>query len=308
MRVAVLVPCFNEALTIAKVVADFRGALPDATVHVFDNNSTDDTARIAEGAGAVVDRERRQGKGFVMASMLEKVDADAYVLVDGDDTYPAERVHDLLRPVLAGDADQVVGARKAEDPSKAYRPLHTFGNRLVTFLVNRVFGTRLTDVMSGYRAFNRGVARNVPFLSGGFDVETEFTLQCLEKGFTIEEIDVAYRNRPKGSVSKLSTFRDGFRVLRRILLILKDFRPFVFFGTLAVVSALLSLLAGWPAVHDYIKYRYVYHVPLAVLAGFLGLIAVLLLAVGTLLATFNARVREIHALARRDRSRVDAPS
>ncbi len=301
--VAVLIPCFNEVVTIGKVVTDFRRELPDALVFVFDNNSTDGSAAAAAAAGATVVHESRQGKGFVIAAMLEKVEADVYIMVDGDATYPAGRVHDLIRPLIAGRADHVVGARRAVNPERAYRPLHPFGNRLVTFLVNRVFRTNLQDVMSGYRAFTRDVARGVPILSRGFDVETEFTLQSLEKGFRIEELPVVYVARPKGSQSKLSTFGDGFRVLRRIVVILKDLRPFPFFATLAGVCSLLSVVVGWPPVHDYLLYKYVYHVPLAVLAGFLGLIAIVLLGVGTILSTINFRFREIHVLGRRDHAR-----
>jgi glycosyltransferase involved in cell wall biosynthesis len=301
--VAVLIPCFNEVVTIGRVVTDFRRELPDALVFVFDNNSTDGSEAAAAAAGARVVHESRQGKGFVIAAMLEKVEADVYIMVDGDATYPAGRVHDLIQPLIAGRADHVVGARQAVNPERAYRPLHSLGNRLVTYLVNRVFGTNLQDVMSGYRAFTREVARGVPVLSRGFDVETEFTLQSLEKGFRIEELPVDYVARPKGSQSKLSTFGDGFRVLRRIVVILKDLRPFSFFATLAGVCSLLSIVVGWPPVHDYLLYKYVYHVPLAVLAGFLGLIAIGLLGVGTILSTINFRFREIHALGRRDHAR-----
>jgi glycosyltransferase involved in cell wall biosynthesis len=306
VRTAVLIPCLDEEPTVGRVVADFRRALPDATVWVFDNDSRDATSRVAAEAGATVVRVPRRGKGHVLAQALARVDADAYVLVDGDATYPADRVRDLLAPIEAGLEHHVVGARQAQDPSAAYRPLHGAGNRLVTFLVNRIFRTRLKDVMSGYRAFSREVARNVPVLAGGFDVETEFTLQSLEKGFGVVEIPVAYAARPPGSRSKLSTFRDGFRVLARVVTILKDFRPFAFFGGLALATAALSLLAAWPAIQDYVEHRYVYHVPLAVLAGVLGVVAVVLLGIGTVLATMNARFRELHALARRDRLRAAA--
>ena len=301
-RVAVLIPCFNEAPTVATVVADFARELPHATIYVFDNNSTDETAAVAARAGAVVIPEKRQGKGHVMASMLAGVDADVYVLVDGDATYPADRVHDLLDPIARKRADHVVGARRAVAPDKAYRRFHTFGNRMVTFLVNRIFGTALEDVMSGYRAFTRDVALNVPILSSGFDVETEFTLQTLEKGFVIVETPVPYLERPAGSVSKLSTYRDGARVLLRVATILKDFRPFSFFAGLAGVTAVLSLLAGYRPIADYVRERYVYHVPLAILAAVLGVISVGLLQTGIVLATMNARFRELHALRRRTRS------
>ncbi len=304
LDIAVLVPCYNEELTVRKVVEDFRAELPDARIYVFDNASDDATASIAKEAGAIVIPEPRRGKGHVIASMFQQVDADIHVMVDGDDTYPAASVHDLIRPILEGRADQVIGARRAADPTKAYRPLHTFGNRLVTFLVNRVFRSGLEDVMSGYRAYTRELANTVPVVSAGFDIETEFTLQCLEKQFLLVETPIVYTERPEGSESKLSTFRDGYKVLRRILTILKDFRPFAFFGTLSLIVALLALLAGSVPILDYIQHRYVYHVPLAVLAGVLGLAAIVLLGVGILLATINARFREVHCLWRRQFGRI----
>ncbi len=304
--IAVLVPCYNEALTVGRVVEDFARELPQAKIYVFDNNSTDATAEIAAKAGAIVIPEKRQGKGYVVMSMLEKVDADVYVMVDGDSTYPADRVHDLLAPVLQEQADHVVGARRAIDAEKAYRPMHGLGNWLVTFLVNRIFSTSLEDVMSGYRAFTRDVALHTPLLSGGFDVETEFTLQTLEKGFLIEEVPVPYVERPEGSHSKLSTYRDGFRVLKRIATILKDFRPMAFFGGLAAATLALSLLAGWLPILDYVRERFVRRVPLAILAAALGGIAIGLFQTGVVLTTMNARIREIHALARRRRRRGSA--
>ncbi len=306
-HVAVLVPCYNEASTVARVVSDFARELPGAPIYVFDNNSTDGTAGVAAAAGAIVVPEKRQGKGHVMAAMMARVDADLYVLVDGDSTYPADRVHDLIAPVVNQRADHVVGARRAVDADQAYRPFHAFGNRLVTFLVNRIFSTRLEDVMSGYRVFSRDVAMHVPLLSGGFDVETEFTLQSLEKGFVIAEVPVAYAARPEGSVSKLSTFRDGARVLLRVVTILKDFRPFTFFASLAAAIALLSLACGYLPVAEYVRERYVRRVPLAVLAAVLGGISVGLFQTGIILATLNARFRELHALRRREeRGRVTA--
>lgn len=308
VSIAVLVPCYNEALTVGRVVEDFARELPQAKIYVFDNNSTDATAEIAAQAGAIVIPEKRQGKGYVVMSMLEKVDADVYVMVDGDSTYPADRVHDLLAPVLQERADHVVGARRAIDAEKAYRPMHGLGNWLVTFLVNRIFSTSLEDVMSGYRAFTRDVALHTPLLAGGFDVETEFTLQTLEKGFVIEEVPVPYLERPEGSHSKLSTYRDGFRVLKRFATILKDFRPMAFFGGIAAVTLALSLLAGWLPILDYVRERFVRRVPLAILAAALGGIAIGLFQTGVVLTTMNARIREIHALARRRRRRGSASS
>ncbi|QDV90505.1 Undecaprenyl-phosphate mannosyltransferase [Phycisphaerae bacterium RAS2] len=243
-RIAVLVPCYNEAATIAKVVADFRRELPEATVYVFDNNSTDGTGDLARSAGAVVVHEKRQGKGFVVAAMLEKVDADFYVMADGDDTYPAERVRDMLSPVLTGQADMVVGRREAENEAAAYRRFHVFGNWLVRTMINLIFRARLTDIMSGYRAFTREVARSLPIMAYGFDIETEMTVQCLYRKWVLREVPIAYRERPEGSVSKLSTFRDGFRVIFRILSLFRSYKPLTFFGGMGIALMGLSLGCG----------------------------------------------------------------
>ncbi len=243
-RIAVLVPCYNESATISKVVADFRRELPEATVYVFDNNSTDGTGDLAQAAGAVVVKEKRQGKGFVVAAMLEKVDADYYVMVDGDDTYPAERVRDVLSPVLTGKADMVVGRRKAENEAAAYRRFHVFGNWLVRTMINLIFRAKLTDIMSGYRAFTREVARSLPIMAYGFDIETEMTVQCLYRKWVLHEVPIAYRERPEGSVSKLSTFRDGFRVIFRILSLFRSYKPLTFFGGMGIAFMALSLGSG----------------------------------------------------------------
>jgi len=242
--IAVLIPCYNEEATVEKVISDFRRVLPEAAIYVFDNNSTDDTAKRARAAGAVVIREKKQGKGHVVAAMLEKVDSDFYVMVDGDDTYPADRVRDLLEPVMNERADVVVGRREAVDQAAAYRRFHVFGNWLVRALINVIFGAKLTDIMSGYRAFSRHVARNMPVIAYGFDVETEMTLQCLYRRWVIHEITVEYRERPPGSVSKLNTFRDGLRVLFRILNVFRSYKPLTFFGGIGIVLFLISVLLG----------------------------------------------------------------
>src|ERR1043166_2802514 len=216
-RIAVLIPCYNEARTIAKVTKDFARELPDATIYVFDNNSTDGSAELARDAGAGVISEKRQGEGHVVAAMLEKGHAGYYVMGDGDDTYPAERVRELLAPVMGDRADMVVGRRKAVDEKAAYRRFHVFGNWLVCAMINVIFRSRLQDIMSGYRAFNRMISRHLPIIAYGFDIETEMTVQCLYRRWVIQEVPVEYRERPEGSEAKLSTFHDGFRVIFRIL-------------------------------------------------------------------------------------------
>jgi glycosyltransferase involved in cell wall biosynthesis len=297
-RVAVLIPCYNEEQTIAKVVADFRASLPGADIWVFDNNSSDATALRAVEAGARVVPEPRQGKGNVVRSMFRQVDADAYVLVDGDDTYPAEAAQGLLAPVLAGEADLVVGDRLS---SRAYdeqnrRPMHGFGNRLVRWLINRLFGSRLGDIMSGYRAMSRAFVKTMPVLSTGFEIETEMTLHALDRRWRLQEVPIAYRDRPEGSESKLSTLTDGMRVLRLIALVFKDYKPMRFFAICAAVLCVLGLLVGLPPVLEYVRFQYVYKVPSAVLAAALEIMAMLLFVAGLILETTVKHYREQYEL------------
>ena len=300
---AVLIPCYNEALTITKVVGDFQRELPDATIYVFDNNSTDGTADLARAAGAVVLREPWQGKGYVVASMFEKVDADYYVMVDGDDTYEVERARTLLAPVIAGEADMVVGARLAHFGDESFRHLHVLGNNMVRWLVNKIFGTHLTDIMSGYRAFNREVVRRIPLVSAGFEIETEMTIQMLYYRRRILEIQTVYRGRPEGSYSKLNTFRDGFRVLWKIFTLFRAFKPLTFFGSVAILFFLLGLLAGIPPLYDYFSdpNHYVRHVPLAILATGLMILSAGCVFLGVLVHAINWRIMELQNLLVRRR-------
>ena len=293
-RIAVLIPCYNEATTIGKVVDDFTAKLPAATIYVFDNCCTDDTARIARTRGATVIREPRQGKGFVISSMLRRVDADYYLMIDGDDTYPVDSADDLLAPVLAGDADMAVGARLATYDDKSFRPLHVAGNKLVRGLINLIFGVKLTDILSGYRAFNRNVVNCVPIVSSGFEVETELTIHSLYYRLKLVEVQVPYGVRPEGSVSKLNTFRDGSRVLWKLFNLLRAFKPLTFFGTISIVLFILGVLAGIPPVADYIVSRFVLHVPLAILATGLMLLSAGCAFLGLILHAMNWRFKELH--------------
>ena len=237
MKTAVLVPCYNEAKTVSKVVGDFLRLDPDATVYVYDNNSTDDTARIAAEAGAVVVREYRQGKGRVVRSMFRDIDADIYVMVDGDDTYPAEEAL-AMRPLVAdGIADMVIGDRLSSTYfQENTRPLHGIGNRLVRFLVNQLFGSDLHDIMTGCRCMSRTFVKTMPVLSPGFEIETEMTIHALDKEFLVKEVPISYRDRCEGSESKLSTVSDGARVLRMLIQLFRDYRPMRFFGVIAAVA------------------------------------------------------------------------
>ena len=306
-RIAVLVPCYNEERTVAQVVRDFHRALPDATVYVFDNASTDRTSAVAREAGAVVVREKRKGKGNVIAAMFAKVDADVYLMVDGDATYPADAAPALLAPVLRGDADMVVGQRLSVYEEKSFRPLHVFGNKLVRTLINGIFGARLNDIMSGYRAFTREVALSIPVVASGFDVETEMTLQLLYRRFVIHEVPIAYGVRPEGSESKLRTFRDGTLVLLKILGVLKAYKPLTFFGGLALLSAAAGLVAGWFPVKQFLLTRYVESVPLAILAASLMILATVFATMGVLLHTLNFRILELSNILVRQTGASGAP-
>lgn len=297
LKVTVAIPCFNEGPTIAKVVADFRRELPEAEILVVDNASTDDSAARARAAGARVVREKRRGKGFVMQTILETVSSDACVVVDGDDTYYAEDVHALLEPVGADQADMVVGDRLRDASSAALTDLHRFGNRAILAIINLVFRTRFRDVLSGYRVMNRQFLRSVPLITGGFETETELTLQALEKGMVIREVPIRYRARPSGSYSKLSPFADGYRILITMAVLLRNHRPLYFFSVIA--SALLAAAAvyafAWVAGR-LPEYGTLTHglvlAALALLAGGIVLVGVLLNAV-------SAGLRELVALSRR---------
>lgn len=300
-KIAVLIPCHNEAATIGKVIDDFRAQLPGAHIYVFDNCCTDETAEIARRRGATVLIEPRMGKGFVVESMLDRVQADHYVMVDGDDTYAAGKVGELLGPVLAGEADMVVGTRLIQHERASFRPLHVLGNRLVRGLINRIFGVHLSDIMSGYRAFSSRAARRLPVVSAGFEVETELTIQALYYRLKIVEVQTPYRPRPEGSSSKLRTFRDGFSVLWKLFSLVRAFKPLTFFGGTAIALLAAGILAGIAPIHDYITHRYVYHVPLAILATGLILLSAGSAFLGVLLHSINWRFKELHNILVRRR-------
>jgi len=294
MRTAVLIPCYNEALTIARVVGDFRRELPEATVYVYDNDSTDDTAELAAASGAVVRLTRRRGKGAVVRAMFREVEADVYLMVDGDDTYPASSARALVDIVASGRADMAVGDRRTGgDYSRTrVRRFHTLGNMLVTYLLNLLFRARLSDIMSGYRAFNRTFVKSCPVLLDGFEVETLMTLHALDKLFTIAEVPVGYRDRPAGSGSKLSTLGDGFRVLRAIVWVFKDSKPLIFFLFLSALTFLVSLLLGAPVVAQAVRAHHVSNLASAVLATGVAIIGAVLLACGLVLDTIVKIHRE----------------
>ena len=242
--VAVLVPCYNEEPTVARVVGRFREELPEARVYVFDNNSTDRTAEEARRAGAAVFTERRQGKGYVVQSMFRMVDADFYVMVDGDGTYPAEAVHALLAPVAAGEADMSVGSRLHAESQSQFKRRNRLANRLVRSTLNFIFRVELTDILSGYRVFNREFVKGLPLFGGGFEIETELTIKAVERGYRLVEVPVDLTHRPEGSHSKIQFLRDGFLILNTTLALFRDYKPLTFFGGLGLFLLLLACAAG----------------------------------------------------------------
>lgn len=291
-RVAVLIPCFNEAPSIGAVVADFKKVLPEATVYVYDNNSTDDTAQIATEAGAVVRKETRQGKGNVVRRMFREIDADCYLMVDGDGTYPAEAAMTLLQPVMEHGADMVIGDRLSTTYFKENkRPLHNSGNKLVRGLINRLWQVNIHDIMTGYRAFNRKFVKLFPVMSEGFEIETEMTIHALDKRFVIEEKPIEYSDRKEGK-SKLNTVSDGFKILRIIFSLFKNYRPLLFFGILAAVLVAISLILFIPVLIEYFKIGLVPRFPTLITSGFLTIAGLLSFFTGLCLDTIVSNNRK----------------
>jgi len=297
-KIAVLIPCYNEGLTIGKVIADLRNALPEATVFVFDNNSTDRTSEIAHSLDAIVVKEKRQGKGFVVQSMFRKIDADIYVMIDGDDTYDISRITDMIEMVSTDNADMVVGNRLKTYTTHAFRPLHTFGNKLVRFLINKLFKSKLRDIMSGFRVMNRAFVQNVNIMSSGFEIETEMSIKALKHGYIIKEVDISYRERPEGSFSKLNTFRDGMLVLKTIFIIFKEYKPLLFFSAVSGIMLMISLLSGYIVIDEFFKTRYITHVPLAIFASGTMILSIILFITGIILDSMNRRFEEIYNFIR----------
>jgi glycosyltransferase involved in cell wall biosynthesis len=286
-NIAILIPCYNEEQTVAKVITDFREELPNATIYVYDNNSKDKSADIARNCGAVVIREPRQGKGNVVRSMFRDVEADVYVMVDGDATYPAESVHDLIQPIVNRKADMVIGDRFSNgsyvDENK--RRFHGFGNSLVLKAIRFLFQNDLHDIMTGYRAFSRFFVKTMPVLSPGFEIETEMTIHALDKKFLLKEVPIDYRDRPEGSYSKLNTYRDGFKVLKTIFSLFKNYKPFPFFATVSAVIAIFGLATGALVIYEFMLTHYISHMPSAILSVGLILSAIVLFINGMILDT-----------------------
>lgn len=292
-KIAVLVPCYNEAKTVGKVVRDFLRELPGCTVYVYDNNSTDGTAELAEEAGAVVRREYRQGKGNVIRRMFREIDAECYVMVDGDDTYPAECAPALIAPVLERQADMVVGDRLSSTYfTENKRPFHNFGNSLVRGSINMIFHSDIKDVMTGYRAFNYQFVKSFPVLSKGFEIETEMTIHAIDKNMQVENVVIDYRDRTEGSVSKLNTYSDGFRVLRTVGRLFRSYKPFGYFGIFAAVLFLIAVGFFLPVLAEYLRTGLVRRFPTLITCGFAAVAALQSLFAGLILHTMRQKDRQ----------------
>lgn len=296
-KIAVLIPCYNESKTIKKVVEDYKKALPEADIYVYDNNSSDHTDEIAREAGAIVRYEYRQGKGNVIRSMFKDIEADCYLMIDGDDTYPAENAREMCDLVLDKKVDMVIGDRLSSTYfTENKRPFHNFGNRLVRGLINFLFESNVRDIMTGYRAFSYEFVKTFPVLSKGFEIETEMTIHALDKNFLLEEVKVGYRDRPAGSVSKLNTYRDGFRVLKTIGRLFKEYKPTIFFSLLSLLFLIISVGFGIPVFAEYFKTGLVPRYPTLIFSGFMLMIALVLFACGVILEVVVKKHRQLFEL------------
>ena len=291
-RIAVLIPCFNEEATIAKVVTDFKSVLPDAVIYVYDNNSTDNSVSLAAAAGAVVRHEYRQGKGNVIRRMFREIDAEAYIMVDADDTYPAENAGAMVDLVLARHADMVIGDRLSSTyEAENKRRFHNFGNNLVRSSINQLFHTSIRDIMTGYRAFSYEFVKTFPVLSSGFEIETEMTIHAIDRKMQIETVVVEYRDRPEGSESKLNTIPDGIKVLRTIVKLYRSYRPLRFFGIIAAILAALSVIFFIPVWMDYLRTGLVARFPTLIVCGIVMVVALLMFVSGVILSTLREKDR-----------------
>ena len=296
-KIAVLIPCYNEAKTIKKVIKDYKKVLPEADIYVYDNNSTDKTDKIAKKAGAIVRYEYKQGKGNVMRSMFKDIDADCYLIIDGDDTYPAENAREMCDLVLNKKADMVIGDRLSSTYfTENKRPFHNFGNVLVRKLINFLFKSNIKDIMTGYRAFSHEFVKTFPVLSQNFEIETEMTIHALDKNFLIKEIPVQYRDRPNGSVSKLNTFEDGIKVLKTIARLFKEYKPSIFFSLFGLLFLIIAFSFGTPVFIDYFKTGLVERFPTLIFSGFMLMISILSFVCGIILEVIVKKHRQLFEL------------
>lgn len=297
MKTAVLIPCYNESLTIEKVIKDYQAVLPDADIYVYDNNSTDGTDTIARKAGAIVRYEYRQGKGNVIRTMFRDIDADCYLMIDGDDTYPAENAVQMVDLVLNKGVDMVIGDRLSSTYfTENKRPFHNSGNKIVRYLINKLFHSSIRDIMTGYRAFSRTFVKSFPVLSKGFEIETEMTIHALDKNYLLEEIPVTYRDRPEGSVSKLNTFSDGFKVLMTIASLFRDYKPLAFFSAITLLLELLALILFLPPFWGFLSTGEVLKFPSVIVSAALATMGFVFLICGIILEVIAKKHRQLFEL------------
>ena len=296
-KIAVLIPCYNEAKTIEKVVKDYKRVLPKADIYVYDNNSSDGTDKLAKKAGAIVEYEYQQGKGNVIRSMFRDIDADCYLMIDGDDTYPSENAKEMCDLVLEGKADMVIGDRLSSTYfTENKRPFHNFGNKIVRFLINKLFKNKVKDIMTGYRAFSYEFVKSFPVLSKGFEIESEMSIHAVDKNFKLIEVPVNYRDRPEGSVSKLNTYKDGFKVLKTIAVLFKEYKPMSFFGIVSLLCFILSLILGIPVVVEYFNTGLVPRFPTLIVSCFGILMSLLFVVTGIILQVIVKKHRQLFEL------------
>lgn len=296
-KIAVLIPCYNESKTIEKVVKDYKSVLPNADIYVYDNNSKDGTDEIAKKAGAIVRYEYKQGKGNVIRTMFKDIDADCYLMIDGDDTYPKESAKEMCDLILEGKADMVIGDRLSSTYfQENKRPFHNFGNVLVRGLINSLFKSNVRDIMTGYRAFSYEFVKTFPVLSKGFEIETEMTIHALDKNFLLKEVKVDYRDRPAGSVSKLNTYSDGLKVLKTIARLFKEYKPTIFFSMLSLLFLLISLIFGVPVFIEFFQTGLVPRIPTLIFSGFMLIVSMLLFICGIILEVVVKKHRQLFEL------------
>ena len=296
-KIAVLIPCYNEAKTVAKVVKDYKKALPEATIYVYDNNSSDGTDKLAKKAGAVVRYEYKQGKGNVVRSMFRQIDAECYLMIDGDDTYPAENAREMCDIILNHEADMVIGDRLSSTYFKENkRPFHNLGNVMVRSAINMLFHTHVKDIMTGYRAFSKEFVKGFPVLSKGFEIETEMTIHAVDKNYKLREIPVNYKDRPEGSVSKLNTYKDGAKVLKTIAVLFKEYKPASFFNIFAFIFLALALGFGIPVVVEYYKTGLVPRFPTLIVACIFLIIALLQWITGVILQVIVKKHKQLYEI------------
>ena len=296
-KIAVLIPCYNESKTIEKVIKDYKKALPEADIYVYDNNSSDGTDKLAKEAGAIIKYEHRQGKGNVIRTMFKEIDADCYLMIDGDDTYPAESAREMCDYVLNDNVDMVIGDRLSSTYfEENKRPFHNTGNKLVRGLINSLFKSNVRDIMTGYRAFSYNFVKTFPVISKGFEIETEMTIHALDKNMYLKEIPIEYRDRPEGSVSKLNTFSDGFKVLKTIGRLFKEYKPTIFFGLIGLLFLIISLCFGIPVFVDYFKTGLVERFPTLIFSGFMLMISIVSFVCGIILEVVVQKHRQLFEL------------